>query len=59
MPTLRCPHCGNSDLHFTRGERVQCSRCRRKWSREELVREPGMAGRSYKDLERRRGDSGD
>jgi transposase-like protein len=46
-PTLRCPRCGNSDLHFYAEGDVQCSRCRRRFSREELARTDGTAGHSY------------
>jgi transposase-like protein len=43
-PTLRCPNCGSTDLHFTSGEVVRCSRCLKKWSREELRTGAGTPG---------------
>ena len=47
FPTLRCPSCGNSDLHFKPGGEVRCGRCLKVWDREQLVRTTGTAGRSY------------
>lgn len=44
-PTLRCPNCGSTDLHFTPGEVVRCGRCFRKWRREELRTGAGTPGR--------------
>jgi ribosomal protein S27E len=47
VPTLRCPNCGNADLHFKPEGEIRCSRCRKKWTRRELVRTSGKAGSSY------------
>ena len=46
-PTLRCPCCGNSDLHFKAGGQIRCGRCLQVWRRHQLVRTSGTAGRSY------------
>ena len=47
FPTLRCPGCGNSDLHFKPGGGVRCGRCLKVWARDQLVRTLGTAGSSY------------
>jgi len=49
LPTLRCPNCGNSDLHFKAGGQVRCSRCLKVWTRDQLSRTSGTAGSSYDD----------
>ena len=56
FPTLRCPNCGNSDLHFKAGGQVRCGRCMKVWTRDQLTRTRGTAGSSYDDDAKGRGE---
>jgi hypothetical protein len=47
FPTLRCPSCGHADLLFKPAGEVRCGKCFKRWTREQLVRTPGSAGRSF------------
>ena len=47
LPTLRCPSCGHSDLLFSTPAEARCGHCFKKWTRDQLVRTKGTAGKSW------------